>query len=139
MPKNRLIIKCSNLNPIMAEKIKYYEEDLFKENIELPFTVSESLADVSKQYIKLTQEQKKLFKELYNYNFNYLPSKFAISQIEKRLENMKKDIDKITRNYSELDKNDIERYNYLVRSYSNNLLKINNAKKALNNFLATKE
>ena len=80
-----------------------------------------------------------LFKKLFNYNFNYLPSKFAISQIEKRLENMKKEIDKMTRDYSELDKNDIERYNYLVRSYSTFLSEINNAKKALNNFLATKE
>lgn len=139
LPKNRLIIKRSGWNPIMAEKVKYYDEDLFKEDVKLPFITSESLIDTSKQYFKLTSKQKELFKELYNYNFNYLPSKFAISQIEKRLENMKKDIDKMTRDYSELDKNDIERYNYLVKSYSNNLSEINNAKKALNNFLATKE
>ena len=139
LPKNRLIIKRSGWNPIMAEKVKYYDEDLFKEDVKLPFITSESLTDASRQYFKLTSKQKELFKKLFNYNFNYLPSKFAISQIEKRLENMKKDIDKMTRDYSELDKNDIERYNYLVRSYSNNLSEINNAKKALNNFLATKE
>lgn len=139
LPKNRLIIKRSGWNPIMAEKVKYYDEDLFKEDVKLPFITSESLIDSSKQYFKLTSKQKELFKELFNYNFNYLPSKFAISQIEKRLENMKKDIDKMTRDYLELDKNDIERYNYLVKSYSNNLSEINNAKKALNNFLATKE
>ena len=139
LPKNRLIIKRSGWNPIMAEKVKYYDEDLFKEDVKLPFITSESLTDASRQYFKLTSKQKELYKKLFNYNFNYLPSKFAISQIEKRLENMKKDIDKMTRDYSELDKNDIERYNYLVRSYSNNLSEINNAKKALNNFLATKE
>lgn len=139
LPKNRLIIKRFGWNPIMAEKVKYYDEDLFKENMKLPFTITESLTNTSKQYIKLTSNQKKLFKELYNYNFNYLPSKFAISQIEKRLEDMKKEIDKMTMNYSELDKNDIERYNYLVRSYSNNLSEINNAKKALNYFLEIKE
>lgn len=139
LPKNRLIIKRSGWNPIMAEKVKYYEEDLFKEDVKLPFITSESLIDTSRQYFKLTSIQKELFKKLFNYNFNYLPSKFAISQIEKRLENMKKEIDKMTRDYSELDKNDIERYNYLVKSYSNNLSEINNAKKALNNFLATKE
>ena len=139
LPKNRLIIKRSGWNPIMAEKVKYYDEDLFKEDVKLPFITSESLTDTSKQYFKLTSKQKELFKKLFNYNFNYLPSKFAISQIEKRLENMKKDINKMTKNYSELDKNDVERYNYLVRSYSNNLSEINNAKKALNNFLATKE
>lgn len=131
LPKNRLIIKRSGWNPIMAEKVKYYDEDLFKEDVKLPFITSESLIDSSKQYFKLTSKQKELFKELFNYNFNYLPSKFAISQIEKRLENMKKDIDKMTRDYLELDKNDIERYNYLVKSYSNNLSEINNAKKAL--------
>lgn len=135
LPKNRLVIKRTGWNPIMAEKVKYYDEDLFKEDVKLPFITSESFTDTSKQYFKLTSKQK----ELFNYNFNYLPSKFAISQIEKRLENMKKDIDKMTKNYSELDKNDVERYNYLVRSYSNNLSEINNAKKALNNFLATKE
>ena len=139
LPKNRLIIKRSGWNPIMAEKVKYYEEDLFKEDVKLPFITSESLTDTSKQYFKLTSNQKELFKKLFDYNFNYLPSKFAIAQIEKRLENMKKDIDKMTRDYSELDKNDIERYNYLVKSYSNNLSEINNAKKALNNFLRTKE
>ena len=139
LPKNRLIIKRSGWNPIMAEKVKYYDEDLFKEDVKLPFITSESLTDALKQYFKLTSNQKELFKKLFNYNFNYLPSKFAISQIEKRLENMKKDIDKMTKNYSELDKNDIERYNYLVKSYSNNLSEISNAKKALNNFLATKE
>lgn len=139
LPKNRLIIKRSGWNPIMAERVKYYDEDLFKEDVKLPFITSESLIDTSRQYFKLTSNQKELFKKLFNYNFNYLPSKFAISQIEKRLENMKKEIDKMTRDYSELDKNDIERYNYLVKSYSNNLSEINNAKKALNNFLATKE
>lgn len=139
LPKNRLIIKRSGWNPIMAEKVKYYEEDLFKEDVKLPFITSESLTDISKKYFKLTLKQKELFKELFNYNFNYLPSKFAISQIEKRLEDMKREIDKMTMNYSELDKSDIERYNYLVRSYSNNLSEINNTKKALNNFLATKE
>lgn len=139
LPKNRLIIKRSGWNPIMAEKVKYYDEDLFKEDVKLPFITSESFTDTSKQYFKLTSKQKELFKELYNYNFNYLPSKFAIAQIEKRLENMKKEIDKMIGNYSELDKNDIERYNYLVKSYSNNLSEINNTKKALNNFLSTKE
>lgn len=139
LPKNRLIIKRSGWNPIMAEKVKYYEEDLFKEKAKLPVVFSESFTDISKQYIKLTQKQKELFKELYNYNFNYLPSKFAISQIEKRLGNMKREIDNLTKNYSELDKNDVERYYYLARSYSNNLSEINNAKKALNYFLATKE
>lgn len=139
LPKNRLIIKRSGWNPIMAEKVKYYEEDLFKEKAKLSVVFSESFTDISKQYIKLTQKQKELFKELYNYNFNYLPSKFAISQIEKRLGNMKREIDNLTKNYSELDKNDIERYYYLARSYSNNLSEINNAKKALNYFLATKE
>lgn len=139
LPKNRLIIKRFGWNPIMAEKIKYYEEDLFKGDLKLPFITSESFTDALKQYFKLTSNQKELFKKLFNYNLNYLPSKFAITQIEKRLENMKKDIDKMTKNYSELDKNDIERYNYLVKSYSNNLSEISNAKKALNNFLATKE
>ena len=123
----------------MAERVKYYDEDLFKEDVKLPFITSESLTDTSRQYFKLTSNQKELFKKLFNYNLNYLPSKFAISQIEKRLEGMKKDIDKMTRNYSGLGKNDIERYNYLVKSYSNNLSEISNAKKALNNFLATKE
>lgn len=139
MPKNRLVIKCSNLNPIMAEKIKYYEEDLFKENIELPFTVSESLVDVSKQYFKLTQKQKEIYNERFGYNFNYLPSKFAIIQFEKSLENMKKTIDKMTREYSMLDKNDIEKYNNLVRIYSKNLFELNNTKNTLNYFLKTKE
>lgn len=139
LPKNRIIIKRFGWNPIMTEKVKYYDEDLFKEEVKLPFITSESLTDASKQYFKLTSNQKELFKKLFDYNFNYLPSKFAIVQFEKRLENMKKEIDKMIGNYSELDKNDIERYNYLVKSYSNNLSEISNAKKALNNFLATKE
>ena len=40
---------------------------------------------------------------------------------------MKKEIDKMIENYSGLDKNDVERYNYLVKSYSNNLSEINNS------------
>lgn len=139
LSKDRIIIKRSGWNPIMAEKVKYYEEDLFKEDVKLPFITSESLTDTSRQYFKLTSNQKELFKKLFNYNLNYLPSKFAITQIEKRLENMKKEIDKMTESYSELDDNDIEKYNYLVRSYSNNLLEVNNAKKALNYLSITKE
>ena len=101
----------------MAEKVKYYEENLFKEDAKLPFTISESLIDISKQYLKLSARQKENLMEHCNYNFNYLPSKFAINQIEKRLEGMKKEIDKMTESYSELDDNDIEKYNYLVRSF----------------------
>ena len=139
LPKNRLIIKRCGWKPIMAEKVKYYEENLFKEDAKLPFTISESLIDISKQYLKLSAGQKENLMEHCSYNFNYLPSKFAINQIEKRLEGMKKEIDKMTESYSELDDNDIEKYNYLVRSYSSNLSEINNAKNALNYLSTTKE
>ena len=139
LPKNRLIIKRYGWKPIIAEKVKHYEENLFKEDAKLPFAISESLIDISKQYLKLSAGQKGILKEHCSYNFNYLPSKFAISQIEKRLEDMKKEIDKMTKSYSELDDNDIEKYNYLVRSYSSNLSEINNAKNALNYFSTIKE
>ena len=32
----------------MAEKVKYYDEDSFKEDVKLPFITSESLIDASK-------------------------------------------------------------------------------------------
>ena len=52
---------------------------------------------------------------------------------------MKKEIDKMTESYSELDDNGIEKYNSFVRSYSSNLSGINNAKDALNYLSTTKE
>ena len=52
---------------------------------------------------------------------------------------MKKEIDKMTESYSELDDNDTKKYNYLVRSYSSNLSEINNAKNALNYLSTIKE
>lgn len=127
---DKLIIKKTGLKPILADKFIYFKSKDFYEFTKIPFVISESLYDNNRKYYKLNEEQKRRI----GYIYNYLPSEFAIERIEERIFEMRESIEKYSKNYSETDDIDKERYEEIMRSYSVNSLALENTKKAFNLF-----
>ena len=130
LPNDKLIIKKEGLKPILADKFIYFKSKDFYELAKIPFVISESLYDDERKYYKLNEEQKRRI----GYTYNYLPSEFAIERIEERIFEMRESIEKYSKNYSEVDDIDKERYDEIMRSYSVNSLALENTKKAFNLF-----
>lgn len=74
-PTDKIIVKLSGRNPVQADKIVYFLESQYADLVKIPYVYSESCYDISKQYLKLTPEQKKKYKE---YPYNYVPYPEAI-------------------------------------------------------------
>lgn len=127
---DKLIIKKTGLKPILADKFIYFKSKDFYEFTKIPFVISESLYDNNRKYYKLNEEQKRRI----GYIYNYLPSEFAIERIEERIFEMRESIEKYSKNYSEADDIDKERYEEIMRSYSVNSLALENTKKSFNLF-----
>lgn len=127
---DKLIIKKTGLKPILADKFIYFKSKDFYEFTKIPFVISESLYDNNRKYYKLNEEQKRRI----GYIYNYLPSEFAIERIEERIFEMRENIEKYSKNYSEADDIDKERYEEIMRSYSVNSLALENTKKSFNLF-----
>lgn len=127
---DKLIIKKTGLKPILADKFIYFKSKDFYEFTKIPFVISESLYDNNRKYYKLNEEQKRRI----GYIYNYLPSEFAIERIEERIFEMRESIEKYSKNYSETDDIDKERYEEIMRSYSVNSLALENTKKSFNLF-----
>ena len=127
---DKLIIKKTGLKPILADKFIYFKSKDFYEFTKIPFVISESLYDDERKYYKLNEEQKRRI----GYIYNYLPSEFAIERIEERIFEMRESIEKYSKNYSEADDIDKERYEEIMRSYSVNSLALENTKKSFNLF-----
>ena len=127
---DKLIIKKTGLKPILADKFIYFKSKDFYEFTKIPFVISESLYDNNRKYYKLNEEQKRRI----GYIYNYLPSEFAIERIEERIFEMRESIEKYSKNYSEADDIDKERYEEIMRSYSVNSLALENTKKAFKLF-----
>ncbi len=85
---------------------------------------------ITKENIKLDEGLKRRI----GYIYNYLPSEFAIERIEERIFQMRESIEKYSKNYSEADEIDKERYEEIMRSYSVNSLALEDTKKAFNLF-----
>jgi len=130
LPNDKLIIKKTGLKPILADKFIYFKSKDFYELAKIPFVISESLYDNERKYYKLNEEQKRRI----GYAYNYLPSEFAIERIEERIFEMRESIEKYSKNYSDADEIDKERYEEIMRSYSVNSLALENTKKAFNLF-----
>ena len=130
LSNDKLIIKKEGLKPILADKFIYFKSKDFYELAKIPFVISESLYDNERKYYKLNEEQKRRI----GYIYNYLPSEFAIERIEERIFQMRESIEKYSKNYSEVDDVDKERYEEIMRSYSVNSLALENTKKAFNLF-----
>ena len=130
LSNDKLIIKKEGLKPILADKFIYFKSKDFYELAKIPFVISESLYDNERKYYKLNEEQKRRI----GYIYNYLPSEFAIERIEERIFQMRESIEKYSKNYSEVDDVDKERYEEIMRSYSVNSLALENTKKAFNFF-----
>ena len=130
LSNDKLIIKKEGLKPILADKFIYFKSNDFYELVKIPFVISESLYDNERKYYKLNEEQKRRI----GYIYSYLPSEFAIERIEERIFEMKENIEKYSKNYSETDEIDKERYEEIMRSYSVNSLALENTKKAFNLF-----
>ena len=130
LSNDKLIIKKEGLKPILANKFIYFKSKDFYELAKIPFVISESLYDDERKYYKLNEEQKRRI----GYTYNYLPSEFAIERIEERIFEMRENIEKYSKNYSEVDEIDKERYDEIMRSYSVNSLALENTKKAFNLF-----
>ena len=130
LSNDKLIIKKEGLKPILADKFIYFKSEDFSKLVKIPFVISESLYDNERKYYKLNEEQKRRI----GYAYNYLPSEFAIERIEERIFEMKEIIEKYSKNYSEADDIDKERYEEIMRSYSVNSLALENTKKAFNLF-----
>lgn len=127
---DKLIIKKTGLKPILTDKFIYFKSKDFYEFTKIPFVISESLYDNNRKYYKLNEEQKRRI----GYIYNYLPSEFAIERIEERIFEMRESIEKYSKNYSEADDIDKERYEEIMRSYSVNSLALENTKKSFNLF-----
>ena len=74
-PTDKIIVKLSGRNPVKADKIVYFLEPQYADLVKIPYIYSESCYDTSKQYLKLTPEQKKKYKD---YPYNYVPYPEAI-------------------------------------------------------------
>ena len=130
LSNDKLIIKKEALKPILADKFIYFKSKDFYGLTKIPFVISESLYDNERKYYKLNEEQKRRI----GYIYNYLPSEFAIERIEERIFQMRESIEKYSKNYSEADEIDKERYEEIMRSYSVNSLALEDTKKAFNLF-----
>ena len=116
-PSDKIIVKLSGRNPVKSDKIVYFQEPEYSRLVKIPYIYSESCYDETRQYIKLTPEQKKKFKD---YPYNYVPypealkvmkddieaKRNAISAISKEQENA---MDKVDRDRHEMDKANLKK------------------------------
>ena len=116
-PSDKIIVKLSGRNPVKSDKIVYFQEPEYSRLVKIPYIYSESCYDETRQYIKLTPEQKKKFKD---YPYNYVPypealkvmkddieaKRNAISAISKEQENA---MDKVDRDRYEMDKANLKK------------------------------
>lgn len=117
-PSDKIIIKLSGRNPIKSDKIVYFLEKEYSELTKIPYIYTESCYDTSKQYIKLTREQKERNKD---YPYNYIPYESALKNMKRDLKGIYNSIQAVTPEIlRELDEKELESYKRSKENYIKN-------------------
>jgi len=117
-PSDKIIIKLSGRNPIKSDKIVYFLEKEYADLTKIPYIYTESCYDTSKQYIKLTKEQKMKNRD---YPYNYLPYGAALKNMKTDLKAAYNSIKAVTPEMlKELDEKEREAYKRNKENYIKN-------------------
>ena len=113
-PSDKIIVKLSGRNPVKSDKIVYFQEEQYKNLVKIPYVYSESCYDETRQYIKLTPEQKKKFKD---YPYNYVPYPEALKTMKDDIQAKKNLVASVSKEQEEMmDKADRDRHNMTKRN-----------------------
>ena len=106
-PSDKIIVKLAGRNPIKSDKIVYFEEKEYSDLTKIPYIYTESCYDKEKRYIKLSEKQRKKYK---NYPYNYIPYKVALKNMKKNIKKIYNEIKILEQNIEKLDKKELEEY-----------------------------
>ena len=113
-PSDKIIVKLSGRNPVKSDKIVYFQEEQYKNLVKIPYVYSESCYDETRQYIKLTPEQKKKFKD---YPYNYVPYPEALKTMKDDIQAKKNVVASVSKEQEEMmDKVDRDRHDMTKRN-----------------------
>lgn len=103
LPSDKIIIKKFGKQPVLANKFIYFQDKEYYKYIKIPYVFSESLYDRNMKYIPISSDLGKEF----DYEYKYLPSKFAVKLMESNLKDQFKliEIDKKRQSEEEVDEN----------------------------------
>lgn len=103
LPNDKIIIKKFGKQPVLANKFIYFQDKEYYKYIKIPYVFSESLYDRNMKYIPISSDLGKEF----DYEYKYLPSKFAVKLMESNLKDQFKliEIDKKRQSEEEVDEN----------------------------------
>ena len=116
-PSDKIIVKLAGRNPIKSDKIVYFEEKEYSDLTKIPYIYTESCYDKEKQYIKLSEEQQKKYKD---YSYNYIPYKVALKNMKKNIKKIYNEIKILEQNIEKLDKKELEEYKRSRENYIKN-------------------
>ena len=103
LSNDKIIIKKFGKQPVLANKFIYFQDKEYYKYIKIPYVFSESLYDRNMKYIPISSDLGKEF----DYEYKYLPSKFAVKLMESNLKEQFKliEIDKKRQSEEEVDEN----------------------------------
>lgn len=117
-PSDKIIVKLSGRNPIQSDKIVYFQEPEYANLTKIPYVYSESCYDTTKQYIKLTDEQRKKYPD---YPYKYMPYESALKKMQDDLNKEYARIKSITKEQRQMfDEIEEDNYKASLRNYQKN-------------------
>lgn len=116
-PSDKIIVKLAGRNPIKSDKIVYFEEKEYGDLTKIPYIYTESCYEKEKQYIKLSEKQRKKYK---NYPYNYIPYKVALKNMKKDIKKIYSEIQTMEVNIERFDEKELEEYKRSRENYIKN-------------------
>ena len=116
-PSDKIIVKLAGRNPIKSDKIVYFEEKEYGDLTKIPYIYTESCYEKEKQYIKLSEKQRKKYK---NYPYNYIPYKVALKNMKKDIKKIYSEIKTMEANIKRFDEKELEEYKRSRENYIKN-------------------
>lgn len=115
LPSDKIIIKKFGRQPVQANKFIYFQDKEYYNYRKIPYVFSESLYDRNMKYIPISSDLRKEF----DYEYKYLPSKFAVKLMEPNLKEQFKllEIDRERQSKEEIDENFRNAYQERVFGY----------------------
>lgn len=115
LPSDKIIIKKFGRQPVQANKFIYFQNKEYYNYRKIPYVFSESLYDRNMKYIPISSDLRKEF----DYEYKYLPSKFAVKLMESNLKEQFKllEIDRERQSKEEIDENFRNAYQERVFGY----------------------
>lgn len=115
LPSDKIIIKKFGRQPVQANKFIYFQDKEYYNYRKIPYVFSESLYDRNMKYIPISSDLRKEF----DYEYKYLPSKFAVKLMESNLKEQFKllEIDRERQSKEEIDENFRNAYQERVFGY----------------------